>query len=461
MRHKSFQLFILLVITSIFSCSDPASIGADLLIEDQANLQFTNETPIQATTIEGDVLQTYSPFVALQLGRHLFGRFEDPVVGISEASIYSQISLGTQSPPDTIIQSFDSVILSLAYDTLFSYGDINESFSLEVLQVEEDLSNIADYFSNQTFQTASTPIGSADFIPDLITQPTIVDYSLNPSGDNVTTYPHLRIPLSGDFITMLAQDTSLFSSDTTFQNFFKGIHIKPTSLNSSMFRFDFTNAISRISFYYTTSDSTNAEYKLDFTSGNARVLNISHDYESTLVNDALQNLSDSLLFIQGMTGVNTQITFPDLSSLDGIVVNKAELEFTVADLPQNDTTAYPLATQLIASLVDGSGESDILPDVQAAFSSAVPIVTEIHGGIPVVETQDGTSVTKYKINISSYFQSVLNGETENSFKLSNGVEQNSWYFQLPPKAIDPSKVILYGPNHPQYPMKLNLTYTIL
>ena len=59
------------------------------------------------------------------------------------------------------------------------------------------------------------------------------------------------------------------------------------------------------------------------------------------------------------------------------------------------------------------------------------------------------------------FQQMIEGTVNNSLNITAGTGQNSRYFQLPPKPIDPSRVIFYGPNHPQYPLKLNLTYTKL
>ena len=463
MRLNNFQLIIFLATFVIFSCSDPAQIGSDLLEEDQANLQFTTEIPIQVKTFEGDPLQTYSPFTSLQLARHLFGNYEDPLLGTTSASIYTQIALGPQDPPAFSLRSFDSVVLSLAYDTLGGYGDLSQPFSMDVFLLEEDMSNIADYFSNQTFQTAFNPIGSVDFVPNLTDRVTIKDYTTNSEGDTTSVDPHVRIHLDKELLVeLIGQDTALLKSDTAFQNVFKGIHIQPKELstNPGIISFDFSNAISRISLYYTDSDSIR-EFQLDFNAGNARVLNLSQNYNNSFVESFINNQSDSLFFLQGMTGVNAQIIFPDVSGFENIVVNKAELELTVANFEANDTATYPLTTQLIASQVN-SEDKVILSDVRSAITGNNPIQATVFGGIPVVESQaDGSSVIKYRINISSYFQNIVEGTSENRFNLSSGVEQSSWYIQLPPKPIDPSRVIFYGPNHSQHPLKLNLTYTKL
>jgi len=461
MRYKSFQLFLLMAFAAFFSCSDPALIGSELLQEDQANLQFTTGTPVQAKSFDGTALQTYSPFASLQLRRHLFGNFEDPLMGTTEASIYTQIALGAQTPPSLPIRSFDSIVLSLAYDTLGGYGNIAEEYGLEVYQVTEDMSNIADYFSDQTFLTSDTPIGTLNFIPAFNQRVMIKEYTTNNvDGDTLSADPHVRIHLKNEALEAILSDTINYQGNVAFQNAFKGMHIRPTSAtNSGLLSFDFSNPISRISLYYKVGSDLK-EFQFDFNAGNARVLNLAKDQEGSFAAPFLNGSSDSLLFLQGMAGANTEITFPDLSGLENIVVNKAELELTVASIDGDNPTLYPLTSQLVASQLNNA-DGEILIDVRSALFANAPIRTEVFGGIPVVEEENGVTLTKYKINISGYFQQIVEGTAVNGFNLSSGVEQTSFYFQLPPKPSDPSRVVFYGPNHPVHPLKLNLTYTEL
>jgi len=461
MRYKSFQLFLLMAFVALFSCSDPAAIGADLLEEDEVNLQFTTDVPVQATLVDGAALQTYSPFVALQLNRHLFGNFEDPLLGITEASIYTQIALGAQTPPAFAIPSFDSIVLSLAYDTLGGYGDISEEYELEVFQLEEAMSNIEDYFSDQTFLTGQTPIGTVNFVPAFEDSVTIREYIADTeNGELVTTSPHIRIHLENELLEEILSDTSIYSGDVAFQNAFKGIHIRPSArTNSGLLSFDFSNSISRISLYYKLG-SVLQEFQLDFNAGNARVLSLAENRTGSFAAPFLAGESDSLLFLQGMIGPNMEITFPDLSDFENIVVNKAELELTVANIEANDTTIYPVTPQILASFLDNADRA-ILPDVRAAIFGDQPIQTNVFGGNPVTETENGVELTTYKINVSGYFQQIVEGTAANGFNLSAGVEETNFYFQLTPKPTDPSKVVFYGPNHPTHPLRLNLTFTRL
>lgn len=462
MRHKSFQLIIFMAITAMFSCSDPAVIGSELLQEDQVDLQFTDEILVQAKTIEGQPLQTFSPFLGLQLDRHPFGNFTDPLVGTTAASIYTQVALGIQSAPENEIIAFDSVVLSLAYDTLGNYGDLSEEFDLEVKLIEEVIDENGDYFSDQTFQTGSDLIGSLKFIPAIAERVTITDYSSG-ADSTVSAAPHVRIHLNDNFQDLFKQDTAVFRSDSLVKDRVKGIYIAPSvnSSNGGIVNFNFNNSISKITFYYKQGGRDVQEFELDFNIGNpARVLNFSQDYSESIVDPIIRNNSDSLVFIQGLKGFNAQITFPEVEDFRNIVVNKAELELTVADLSLIDTSLYPLTTQLIASSVNNDSKN-IIFDVRAALFANNPVNTNVFGGDPRVVEVDGVPLIKYTINLSGYFQQMLEGTSVNTISLSAGADQVSEYDQITPKPIDASKVIFYGPNHPQYPLKLNLTYTKL
>ncbi len=457
MKQIGFQLALLLALVVIHSCSDPTLIGSELLEEDQANLVFTDQVPIRTKTVLGSQVQTYSPFTVLQLSNQLVGNFEDPILGKSTASLYSQISIGSEQP-DLEFALFDSIVLSLAYDTTGgSYGDLSQPFGLEVLRVEEDMVNTENYNSDQTFSTNPMPLGSVEFIPNLNEAVPIKDFTGTEPVDT-TAPPHIRIRLDEALGESLLADTLLYVSDTAFQNLFKGIYIRPTQVTPGMLSFDLDQEISRISLYYQSRQQPK-EYRFDFTPANARIVNFVHDYENSVVEPFLNKEMDSLLFLQGMTGLNVEVKFPDLSNLENIVVNKAELELTLATSAE-DHILYPPSDQIVISS-NNNGELDVISDVRSALFAQQPIDTDIFGGIPLETSVNGLILTKYKINMSSHFQDIIEGNVDNSIILVSGSEQSSLYFQITPKAERASRSIFYGPNHSQFPIKLNLTYTKL
>lgn len=473
MRQRNFQLILLMAITAIFSCSEPTLIGSDLLEEDSLNLNFTDQTSIAGQTVQGDILQTYSPFTAAKLDNSLLGSFDDADFGKGAASIYTQFALGTQAAPDVVGATVDSIILSLAFDTtLAGYGDLTQAFEIEVFSIGEDLQNVESYFSDQTFLISRNPIGSATITPILDT--VILNSYVTDALTLDTLAPHIRIPLNESFgeLFLQAQDTTLFESTVALQEVFKGLHITATSPNGGILNLDFSQVASRISLYYSTTvrlDVIQHEYQFDFNEANSRTVNLTSDVSNSTVEPFIGTGLDSLLFVQGMQGVNTEISFPDLSDLQDIIVNRAELEFTVAT-SANTVAGFPLPTQLSITTLEEDG-LNLITDLQSVIiQQGILNSLENFGGQLVEEMENGTLVFKYKINISDHFQKILDGEVENKVTISAGVEQPilsiagqpfRLFDILPAKASNASRAAFFGPNHSQYPAKLNLTFTKL
>ena len=459
MRQTAFLLsFILLNI--IFSCTEPTPIGSELLEEDQANLNFSNSIPVSAKTVEGTAIPSYSPFATFQLPTYLFGEIDDPVFGKSMASVYSQVSKNFEPPFSEGIFAVDSIILSIDLDSLNNFGSFSEPLSVEVFRLQEAMFNTSDYVSDRTFMTDEELLGEAIFTPSFIDSIEIGNY-INGTDSIVTTIQsaHIRVPLQLEFGQELL-DTALYASDTTFANFLKGIYIKPATSNGGLVSFNFNSSISRITLYYRSAQRDILyEYRYPFTVGNARSSLLVHEPEGAAISDAINKENADFLYMQSMAGTNIEVNFPDISGFENIVVNKAELELTVAS-EELDTTRFPLVQQIVASSLR-DGELEVVDDVLAAILSTNPINTDVFGGNPVTEIVDGVALTKYKINLSSYFQTLLEGRSDPNILLTAGATQAAFYLPIVPKGNRGNTVVLYGPNHPKYAPKLNLIYTDL
>lgn len=453
MRQIGFLLSFLLAVSIIFSCTEPTLIGSELLEEDRANLNFKNDIPLTVKTVNGTPVPTYSPFTTLQLNRFLLGQLEDSNFGKNTASVYSQLSFIGDRPVNVIsIDDIDSVVLSLAYDTIGNYGDLSQPIDLEVLRVQEDIAELENYTSAQNFVTDPTNIGTASFVPTFDSVQ-VADYR----GEELvfTTEPaHVRIPINKELAKeLLSADTMVYQSDTTFKQFFKGLYIRATSPTAGVVAFRFDRAISRLSVYYSVRGDT-TEYRYPFIFTNVRTSNFVHESEGAAIGNNINNDNADFLYLQGMAGSNIEVTFPDLSNLENIVVNKAELEFTVASTENLDK--FPIVSQLIASSVV-NGERAVIDDVRAALIGQNPLNTDVFGGVPVIEN----NLTTYRINISDHFQDILEGGKTNTITIGAGSEESIYYNAINAKATRANRVILFGPNHPTFSPKLNLTFTTL
>jgi len=458
MKQHIFLFLVISILINFFACTEPTLIGADLLEEDQANLNFRNDLPVDVKTTLGEPVPTFNRFQTLQLDHFLLGELEDEDFGTSTASIYTQLSKSSGRPESDII--VDSLILSIAYDTIGVYGDFSKPFEVEVFQVSEEIDPQSDYNSDQVFATEMMPIGSATIVPSFDTV-RIINYS-NGTANTTFEQAHIRIPLNLDFAELLATDSTIYISDTTFQNFLQGLYIKPVGASNGIVPVTFENDISRLTLYYTAKiRGIKNEFRYPFLFGQGRVNHFEHEYEGAAAATNLDLDNADLLYLQSMAGLNMEVSFPDLSSLTNIVINRAELEFTVAS-DVDSTSLFPIVEQLIVTSFDRAQNVRTgIIDVGNSIVGSNPLNTSVFGGIPIREEVNGQTLVKYKINVSAHFQGIVSGDEPNNMIITAGTDEFAFYLPVTPKAERANQVVLYGPSHPEFAPKLNLTFTSL
>jgi len=216
-----------------------------------------------------------------------------------------------------------------------------------------------------------------------------------------------------------------------------------------------------MTFYYRSSQRNDIlyEYQYPFTVGNARNSLLVHETEGAAINDAIDNENADLLYLQSLGGTNIEISFPDVSAFENIAVNKAELELTVASTG-TDENGLPIVQQIVASSLR-DGEIEAIDDVLSAIPITNPIDTDVFGGNPVTETINGVTLTKYSLNLSAYFQALVEGNADPTVLLTAGAIQSGFYLSIPPKGSRGNVVTIFGPDHPEFAPRLNLIYTDL
>jgi hypothetical protein len=426
---------------ALFSCNDPTVIGSDLLSGDQLDINFTDSVTFTSYVQKEDSVLTYDPNpFATAFQSFPCGEFIDPVFGKTTASISAGVLLGSK-PPNFSGATLDSMVLILPWQSGKVYGKIDELYTLEVFELQEKLFVDSTYYSNRQLAIGSSPIGSYQFTP----KPGDSVQVIIPDPDSLRFQklpPHLRIKLDDAFSQQFFEADSLnFASDTAFLKFFKGFHVKAASQNGGMLSFNLYNALAGISVYF-HRDSNFTTHVFPVSLTNVATAQFKHNYEGTLVENFIGKkgeVSDSLIFIQGMSGVNTVLEFPYVQTLGDIIVNKAELEFTIMNLPQDDM-AYTSIDQIVVSeIVNDTTFVDIV-DVISTRRIAQNDFYRFFGGNP--------SGGKYKLNISAHFQDMI-----------RGVKSNKLLVRVYFKPEKTSRVVLGGPSHSISPAKLNLSFT--
>ena len=424
------------------ACNDPAAIDTDLIDQDRANVEFKNDFSLITTTVAEDSVQTYS--VGNQLGSYPCGIFNDPVFGETEASIYAQMRL--VSVPDYNNTTFDSVVLSLAYADTGLYGDSTEQVSLGVYRILEDLDGETDYYSNATFDTENASLGTFEYFPRPNDSVDINLYTTD-SVQTVTVTPSIRTKLDPVFGQEVYNfDSTTYSTNANFLEALKGIYIKPENGTKGISAFDLRSGSSRLIIYYTDNSGIPLEYSYYFTDLSAKVVNYKHDYSGSIVEPFLNNSvnNDSLIFMQGMSGVNAKITIDNLEDLGDVIINKAELEVYIADLTEDDSNLYAPVNQVIIAELNSENQYILVEDVNNAIIRA-----EIGAFGGILEEDTDNNLMKYNVNITTHLQDII-----------SGVSSNEIFIRSFPKASSLSRSVLYGASHNTYPIKLKVTYTI-
>ncbi len=443
-------LLAISIFVGVLACNDPLELENDLFLEDEADIQFRDDFSIVATTILEDSVLAYTP--STEYTNYPFGTMIDPIFGQSTSSIYAQLRL--IPPQDTMYfptEGYDSIVLSLAYSTDGSYGNIDETFGIEVHRIIEDIDADSDYYSDQTFDFDPVAVGIKTFTPAPTDSVNTFIYRDGFDLDSLYRRPaHIRITLDdafGEELYNIAPPD--FADSELILQTLKGLHLRPSTVNSGLIGFDLRSPDTRLAFYYT--DTLNGqeipqEFNFYFTELSAKTLNMASDPTGSplepFVDDPI--LGDSLLFTQGMAGTVIEMTIPELDDLSGVIVNKAELEFFVADLDSPSDTAFTTTQQLVMLEDNADGTRVLIEDATIALQTSS---LDIFGGT-LMDTDAG--VQRYNMNISTHVQNII-----------DGVAPSTMFIQPFPKPSNFSRVVVYGAGHSTYPMRLKLTYTQL
>ena len=445
----------------ITSCNDSSIIGSDITSIDLVNVDV-RELSVKATTVPADSVETYR--TTNQLNSYICGNLQDPLFGKYESVFNTQLRLSRfldlQDSLDIknigSSSTLDSAFLVIELADEF-YGNITDQQEVEVYLLDEPMENTATYFSSQSFASIDL-LGSKLFTPAI--PDSVVFYLVDTTE---VRPPQMRIPL--DVNHPIFRDV-LFSGEDALQHYeddaallsvLNGVQIRVsnTSPNEGLMIFDpvpdaiNSATVTGLYVHYTSFTTTSKLYTFSINNDAAKMVNFIPDYSGSLVEPFIGEdkyaKGDSLVFIQGMSGLNAKLEIQDFSSLQDVIINKAEIELTVAtDLPEDKAlfSSDPIS-QLLIGTKNADGEIERISDVEAAIANGL---ISIFGGQPV---EDSDGMMKYKMNITSYLQELVSGEHE-----------NSEIFIYPAlRAERPQRVAVFGPGHSQHPIKLYVTYT--
>ncbi len=445
-------IFILLL--SIAACQSSEDLGADILGEDALlNADFTDTLSIQATLLE----KKPTDMSLAQLNNlFLVGALNDPVFGQSSANLCMQFSLGTgqNNLRFDSLPVIDSVVLSLAYSPgSIIYGDSSQMQELTIYELQDSLvftdsdNELVDYESDFVC-TLGEEVGNGSYLFSM--DSIMVDDSTQIARNALRI--RLNDELGQRFLdASVNEEDSTFFNIVTFLEFFKGLAIVPSPNNTAVASFNLASVNTKLSFYYQAYYFANPDSiaygprSRDFIVRSVPGVNsllavnsFSHNYNGTtpqqLLNDG-GSISD-MAYLQSMAGLEIGLEFPHIEDLGNIIVNRAELIVNNILTGEDEEIFYPapaimgfqLSNQNDEFISDGAGEVSVYTD-----STATEVIR----------------MNRYTLPMTITLQRLLQeGQNNTNFKI-----------RLVENPLNPFRLEITGPEHPDYPMQLNLFYT--
>ena len=428
----------------IGACSDSTPVGSVLLGNEDLEVVFEDDFDLCATTVITEPTLTYTA-QNNSIQRHLAGQFNDPVFGASQSSFYFQMQYFGDLIPNYEGATLDSGVLMLQLDTTFFAGDSVSNLDFEVFRLTEDISSLDSINSDAVFSIQGDALGRLENYSPVDGR---IFRFFDPQFLDTLEFANvIRVPIGDDFSSeVLTIDGNEAPTSAELVPIFNGFLLTAETEQSAMVSFDISILAlqSFFSLYYTGPDSIARVY--NYPLGFDRPIVFEHDYAGTVIPDVLNVPvgGNDPLYLQGLNGVDVQVDISDMLRInDNIILNHAELEITLAT-EDTENPDFPASPSLGLYRMDSNGRLVEIEDLELA---------DLRGSREVVF--DGTLNTTgtestYSFNFTTHAKGIL-----------DGIDTGIIYISVFDKGADPSRTIVYGPDHDTSPMKLNLTFTRL
>lgn len=430
MKSTINRVFILVaIVCGMASCSEPDSIGMDLLGPDQPGVFYTDTFSLECSSIREDSLRSDEVTTAFNLA----GSYADPVFGGTVAGFFSEVRLPNNNTTFTFGTSpvLDSVVLTLAYADY--YGDTTTPMNFKVFELDDKMVIDSNYYTNDTVALKRLLFSS--------------NVTIRPKDsvavDGAKRAPHLRLKLDDAFGNdFLNAPSSSYLNNTAFIDFFNGIHVTADANSVAgqgvIASFNLLASMSKLTFYYKNStDTTRRTANFEINSGCPRFNAFQHDYTIAQFGGTFPVSGNDKLYVQSMSGLKARVKIPHLRNLAAngpVAVNKAELI-----IPVTENGTFKNHNALLLFGVDSLGKEAIIPDVLESPT--------YYGG-----SYDAIAAA-YKFNLNRYVQKLISNPSLNDYGLSivsSGGALNSF------------RTIVPGPSTPSgEKIRLKITYSVL
>ncbi len=445
---------VFLVLTA---CTEPITVGADLLNDDRATLGQTVDIPFTTRVIEGDSLLTYFALDDLPVGGFSFGELQDDVFGATKHSFYAVPALvrggpgNLPTPPPFAYtdRDVDSVVMIMPIDTAYAfYGNARE-FNFRAGLIPSRVEDDVDYYSNLMLTRSLIDVNDGDLIT-ASTTPTLLYDTLYGTNNDSFLAAHIRFKFDQNFVDNVnMRDEVTFDSDAALATLLAGVYLEAQNDPDGLVGLrpvSGTTPFSGFYFFYkdTAASMTERFYRMPL---NLTLPRYEKSYTGSLAGELIQTGDDlEQVAISGQGGLLTEISFPNLTMLEDKVINQAEITFFRETIENYSYETYPAPSEIALYYRNDNGNLVQILDRQflrnGDFTS---ILNDFIGGNELTD-DDGNIF--YRPRFSVHLQSMINGEVPPTL-----------YLRVSPVDRDASRVILGGPEAPVRPATVKVTFT--
>lgn len=446
-QYFLFSGVLLFLISGMYSCTNEIVVGSDLLDDEIILIDVTEDVQLNNAMVYNGPFVTFDSLVADR--RTVFiGKITDPTFGTKEAALALGFNMSSSNPSaypiGTKTLKADSLILSLAYDTLATYGSLTMPFHITVKQLVNTLPAGRTIQSDLAIQTGDTWVDTMVYI-----RPKDTVKIFNPvTKETLPVGFQIRFKLPQDVADRLINDVPASSTDSAFVALMKGVYIEAKPMGEEAmagFNLSTTALASSLSnkliMYYTEADTAKKIYNYGIRT---RFVNTAkNEFAGSIADQYVQDstLTAQVSFIQGFGGPRLKVNLSNLDIFQDKAINYAQLEFW-AEPSTGILGQFAAPGQLYAFTKNSDGTYSVIKDIlPISLSSAVAVF----GGKKT--TQDGKIL--YKMNITNQLR---------SFVKDASLDRNI-YISTPSQAEYMDRAIIYGPAHDMYPMKIKVNFT--
>ena len=409
---KFFRIDLLTLLISLFilnSCKNQDTIGLGVNSASAINGSLVDTATITTTTVTDDTVVTSG------ITKTPLGYFKDPVFGISQSDLITDLNLPLSGPytlPTGTVY-IDSAVLILKYADGF-YGDsLSSKYKVNVYQLNEKVYAGNTYYNNRTWNyNNQNLIGSKSFFSR--THDSLKVYDLVEGGPDtlIKVAPQVRIPIDTNFIrrVLFNASTTQLSSNLIFNNNVKGLYI---SMDKNQAGPGGTFMISApgdssITIYYRSISGTTIDTAITYLDVNTHAAYITHTYSQQVIK-ALNHQEDTTIYLQGLASLRAKISFPYIQSLfksvgggSNVVINRAEIVLT--PVPGSDIPSY-LVPQPKLTLYRYDDAHQRISVEDASTTDPRAYTLDIFGGFYGLVKQN------YHFLVTSYMQDLITNKT--------------------------------------------------